>query len=119
MFFKKAQEDPILIRKLVSDIEISDGTWGFHAHQALEKLIKAILVKNKVQFPKSHDLVFLFETLPQHILPIFNTVSDDCENLNPFAVALRYDDVIDVTIDRNEILKRIADLSLKVESLLK
>jgi HEPN domain-containing protein len=36
----------------------------FHAQQAAEKAIKAVLVSKRVRFPKAHDLAFLIDLLP-------------------------------------------------------
>jgi HEPN domain-containing protein len=34
---------------------------GFHSQQCVEKYLKAFLVSTKVDFPKTHDLIELFE----------------------------------------------------------
>ena len=42
-------------------------TIAFHCQQAVEKYIKAILVFNKIEFQRSHDLVYLLELLSRRI----------------------------------------------------
>ncbi len=60
----------------------------FHAHQAAEKSLKAVLLKMEVEFPFTHNLQALFDLLPSAL----RTPSDVLEavDLNPFAVATRY-----------------------------
>lgn len=116
IYLRKAKEDIVVIRKLVADLEISDSSWGFHAHQAIEKLIKSILAKFKIEFSKTHDLVFLYELLPTEVLSFFSSLEDDCEALNPYAVSLRYDENIGEELDRMNILSRILDLEMNLLS---
>ena len=39
---------PTILRKHVGDKEVSDSIWGFHAQQAAEKLLKAVLMKRSI-----------------------------------------------------------------------
>ena len=60
----------------------------FHAQQAAEKALKAVLVANGVRFPKTHDLAFLMESLPTTVSvppPLINLPA-----LNQYAVQQRY-----------------------------
>jgi HEPN domain-containing protein len=116
IYFKKAKEDIVVIAKLVNDLDVSDASWGFHAHQAIEKMLKAFLAKMQIEFPKSHDLVFLYELLPSDTRVDFTTIESDCENLNPFAVTLRYDDSLEETLDRPQILARIIVFQRMIET---
>lgn len=110
MYLKKAKEDLVVVQKLQNDLEVADATWGFHAHQTIEKLIKALLTKDGIEFPKSHDLVFLMELLPEKRLSLFQSIETYCEILNPFAVTLRYDDNIEIALDRPLIYGLLANL---------
>ena len=112
IYLKKAKEDITVIQKLVNDKEVTDSSWGFHAHQAIEKLMKSVLAKHKIEFSKTHDLVYLFELLPSEALPFFSSIEDDCENLNPYAVSLRYDENIGEELSRTLIFSRILNLEL-------
>jgi hypothetical protein len=69
---------------------ISESILGFHAQQAVEKLLKALISTLSVQFELTHDLVRLAaalhglgESLPTTPLPL--------SDLNDFAVDYRYD----------------------------
>ena len=65
---------------------------GFHAQQAIEKSLKAVLFAHQIEFDRSHDLVKLAGLLRNHQIQI--PVEDKkLRQLNPFAVMLRYDDV--------------------------
>jgi len=60
----------------------------FHAPQAVEKSLKAVLLKMRVEFPFTHNLQALFDLMPSelHVPPqILEAVV-----LNPYAVATHY-----------------------------
>jgi HEPN domain-containing protein len=60
----------------------------FHAQQAAEKALKAVLILRAVAFARTHDLVRLADLLPQgttFLVPI-----SELAKLAPFAVAFRY-----------------------------
>ena len=42
-------------------------TIAFHCQQAVEKYLKALLVYNRIEFSRSHDLVYLLELLSRKI----------------------------------------------------
>jgi hypothetical protein len=55
----RAVDDETLVRKVRSDTDVADSIVGFHAQQAAEKLIKAVLAARGVTFVKSHALSYL------------------------------------------------------------
>jgi HEPN domain-containing protein len=60
----------------------------FHAQQAVEKSLKAVLLKHEIEFPFTHNLQLLSDLLPQDIeLP--DSLRDVVE-LNVYAVLTRY-----------------------------
>ncbi len=60
----------------------------FHAQQAVEKSIKAVLIYHNVEFRKSHALDYLFSLLPQEVpLPCR---AKEAVGLTNYAVMLRY-----------------------------
>jgi hypothetical protein len=82
----KAAED----ERALGAPNLSDSILGFHAQQAVEKLIKALLAHLNVDFEKTHDLerlqtamASLGESLPQTPIPL--------DQLSDFAVVYRYD----------------------------
>jgi len=60
----------------------------FHAQQAAEKALKAVLTVNGVRFPKTHDLAFLMEALPSSVT--VPPLLIDLPTLNRYAVQQRY-----------------------------
>ncbi|MEN6356433.1 MAG: HEPN domain-containing protein [Armatimonadota bacterium] len=60
----------------------------FHAQQAVEKSIKAVLLKVGIDFPFTHNLQPLIDILPQELSD--NPVLAESVFLNPYAVATRY-----------------------------
>lgn len=61
----------------------------FHCQQAIEKLLKALLQKNKIKFTKIHDLGELLRlTLKLH--PELSELMEDMEWLTVFSVEFRY-----------------------------
>jgi hypothetical protein len=55
-FARKAESDEIALDRLASDSDVPDDLIGFHAQQALEKLLKAALACAGVAPPRVHDL---------------------------------------------------------------
>ena len=117
LFIKKAKEDIVVLEKLVADTEVSDASWGFHAQQALEKLLKSLLSRSQVLFSKSHDLNYLIDLIPKEYTDLVADVEEECSELNPFGVAGRCDDLIDCPLNRAVVLSKIKDLCGKVEVL--
>jgi hypothetical protein len=51
LLLRKAQEDADAVKKLVPDTDIADSVVGFHAQQAAEKALKAVLQPLAMTFP--------------------------------------------------------------------
>ena len=64
---------------------------SFHAQQAVEKAMKAILCLSGIEFRRTHDLLELADTLASSgkELPV---ADDQLLRLTPYAVEFRYDD---------------------------
>jgi HEPN domain-containing protein len=56
LFIRKAAEDEALLAEVVSAARISNEIFGFHAQQAAEKLLKALLSEFGIPFPRTHNL---------------------------------------------------------------
>jgi HEPN domain-containing protein len=86
LLLRKARED-----RAVLAFAVSDAVFGFHAQQAYEKLLKALIAARNVRFDRTHDLEALLIQLTaigEGPLPL----ADDFPELQSFAVFLRYDD---------------------------
>ncbi len=80
-------------------------TLCFHAQQAVEKAIKAVLVSRGIAFPRSHNVGILLELLPSSIQR--DAVFNEAAALTDYAVSSRYPgEAEDVTLD--ELAKAIA-----------
>ncbi len=64
----------------------------FHAQQALEKSLKAVLFAHMIEFERTHDLVRLARLLGERGITLPAT-EEEFRRLNPFAVTFRYDDL--------------------------
>lgn len=85
----RAEQDALAYRKLAGDAQIHDVLIGFHAQQAVEKSIKAILAHGGIAFRRTHDIAELLDLLADSSLPS-PPHADRLDELNPYAVELRY-----------------------------
>jgi HEPN domain-containing protein len=87
------------VLKDASGIDLA--TACFHAQQAIEKSLKAILFIHQIEARRTHDLVQLAQLLRQY--GVEPPVTDEqMSRLNPFAVMLRYDDMEIDIISKHE-----------------
>jgi HEPN domain-containing protein len=61
----------------------------FHAQQAAEKYLKALLVWHQIEFPKTHDIGKLI-ALTADVVPGLPDILEEAANLTPFGVDFRY-----------------------------
>jgi len=76
-------------------------TIAFHCQQAVEKYLKALLVYYRIEFSRSHDLVYLLELLSRKI-EIDDSKFRRAFSLNNFGVQIRYPNKI-VKLTKEEI----------------
>jgi len=74
---------------------------AFHCQQAVEKYLKALLVYYRIEFSRSHDLVYLLELLTIKI-DIEDSKFRKAFSLNNFGVQIRYPNKI-IQLTREEI----------------
>jgi len=87
----KAENDLLCIRNNLASKLIPWDTVCYHGHQAAEKMLKAFLVSHGHQPRKTHDLVALLQECVRDD-PTLSELTDDCEALNAFSIAVRYPD---------------------------
>ena len=85
------------LRYAISDLEIARITQSpqilldglcFHAQQAAEKALKAVLIAQAIPFPRTHNITILIDLLPQDIsLP---SEMEAAALLTDYAVLTRY-----------------------------
>jgi HEPN domain-containing protein len=62
---------------------------AFHAQQSAEKYIKAFLVWQQIEFPKTHDIAKLL-ALAAQVVPDLPEILAEAKTLTPFGVDYRY-----------------------------
>ena len=85
----------------------------FHAQQAAEKYLKALLVWHQIEFPKTHDIAALLK-LAESADPEIPQLLTDATELTPYGVEYRYPgDYPEATLDD---AKQAVDLATLVRS---
>lgn len=84
----KAREDLAAAASLHSDQQ-GPAVIGFHCQQAVEKILKALLIASAEPFARVHDLDYLLTLCEKHEASI-GSFRADVAMLEPFAVAFRY-----------------------------
>jgi HEPN domain-containing protein len=107
---KKAAGDEAILARLIEDADIPDDALGFHAQQAVEKMIKAVLAWHEVPYERTHNiayLVTLLEGAPDIAVP---PNGEELPTLTPWAAEFRYDDLPDAGLDRRETLSVVEEI---------
>ena len=102
MLLRLADQDRLAFLTLCANPKIEMRVVGFHAQQAVEKFLKAMLVARAMVFAPTHDLARLAQALESTgtKLPV---AIDALKRLNPYAVAFRYDDRDIHTVTRDDV----------------
>ena len=91
---RKATEDAVALREFEGNPGIADSILGFHAQQAIEKWLKAVLASKGVDFEYTHDLRHLIDLVEKAAVEVpFSTRT--VVVLTEYAVPLRYDELLD------------------------
>lgn len=88
---RKAEEDLSFATSLSKDSGTTRRGVGFHAQQAVEKALKAVLMYHEIQYPFTHDIKALMKLVKKTKVPLPPN-SHDFSRLTPFATVLRYED---------------------------
>ena len=91
----------LLLRKSAEDqavlaFAVPDAVFEFHAQQAVEKLLKALISAHGEIFPYTHNIQFLLDQLIK-IGEVLPTLARPLHSYTPFGVMVRYDEVIPLT----------------------
>jgi HEPN domain-containing protein len=99
LLLASAERDAQAFRALVAIPEMNDAVIGLHAHQCIEKALKAALAHAGIAFRRTHDLAELLDLLHDNgrSVPQF---SEHLDELNPYAVEARYGMVEPTALDR-------------------
>jgi HEPN domain-containing protein len=88
-WLEHARSDIALARLGIGNQNILASQICFHAQQAAEKALKAVLRFHQIEFPLTHDLDVLLELLEQSRIKLPSDVQKSGE-LTPYAVEARY-----------------------------
>lgn len=108
---RKAEDDAKAMQLLAPNQEISDEIVGFHAQQAVEKWLKAVLGSRGVKFEYTHDL----HRLIAEVIAAVGEFPFDVPEvvaLTEHAVPLRYDEILDTEpLDRQAVVRLVEEVS--------
>lgn len=105
---RSAQDDQAATVALLDVSSVSDALAGFHAQQAVEKALKAVLALNGVSFPFSHDIRLLIGLCEAADISL-PVELEDIDRLSPYAARLRYGDDGPGSVDRPTGMRWAAD----------
>ena len=115
----------IFLEKAISDINTAEILFdnngdieqiGFHIQQGTEKLLKALLSFNKVDFTKTHDIEALVELSKSKNVILPDYVESLIE-LTPFAVEFRYNFIEESDIELSDYLNNAKLFSKWVQNI--
>jgi HEPN domain-containing protein len=90
LLLAKAKDDETLLEEIISNEKIRDEIIGFHAQQAAEKLLKALLMAKNIPYRRTHDLRELIDLTRDNGIEFPESLME-IRTLSPFAVEFRYD----------------------------
>jgi HEPN domain-containing protein len=111
-WIKKADLDFSTSVRLSAEPEFRDIV-VFHAQQAVEKYLKALLTRHQTEFPKTHVIRRLLLLL-QPVEPTLADALEDANWLSPFGVDIRYPADFPDTLPGDE--ARAVELARRVKS---
>lgn len=91
---RKASEDATAVREFAANPEISDEIIGFHAQQAVEKWLKALMASRGLAQLRTHDIDPLIRALEASGVQL-PFPRPRLAELTIFAVPLRYEQLLD------------------------
>lgn len=104
-----ADRDIHAFRVLKIDPDCHFSVVCFHAQQAVEKSLKAVLFSRRIEFKRTHNLTELASLLRQN--GVETPVSDaQLLRLNPFAVTFRYDEMDMELVGREDAARWVTDM---------
>lgn len=107
-FIQLADDDAAAFHGLLKLPEVKFRLACFHAQQAIEKLLKGVLIFHGIEYQRTHDLHTLTTLLLKHgITPPCSP--EELTRLNPFAVTFRYDDT-DIPLIRDTVVEGMVDI---------
>jgi HEPN domain-containing protein len=98
---RKASQDATAARLLAGNEGIADEIIGFHAQQAVEKWLKAVMAVRGLPEVRIHDIGRLLQILEKGDVGLPGNASQ-LDELTEYAVPMRYDELLDAEpLDRD------------------
>lgn len=107
ILLRKAEGDEAAVDRLAPDAGILDEIVGFHAQQAVEKRVKAVLVARGIDYAYSHNLSYLLDQLRSNGVER-PPGEEHVKRLTQWAAEFRYADVPHGTLDREATVATVA-----------
>ena len=120
LLLAKARDDETLIEEIILNYKIRDEIIGFHAQQASEKLLKALLMSKNISYRRTHDLRELIDLISDYYMEFPETLME-IRTLSPFAVEFRYDYIPmeeEEDFNRQKALEMVQQLRIWIENIL-
>lgn len=118
LLLRKARSHRIVLDHVGLDPTFADMIVGFHAQQAIEKLIKAVLCHNQITYPHVNDLDRLLHLLETEQITQ-PPGAQQLESLTPWATYLRYEDPPEPTsLDRPATITLVDDVAAWASALI-
>jgi HEPN domain-containing protein len=89
-WIKKATEYFQTCKILIKNEHFPSSVVCFHSQQIAEKMIKAYLTKNNIEFPKTHDVVLLIDKYCIPEKQNFSAIREECLLLTDYGILPRY-----------------------------
>jgi len=90
VLFEKGEEDRYIFERIANDPQAPESGIGFHAQQAVEKFMKAVLASRAIEFPRTHNLALLLDMLADNGVP-WPPEGEELIRLTPYGAHFRYD----------------------------
>lgn len=110
MLLNRADGDIALVRTVLDDCGILDAIVGFHAQQAVEKSLKAVLAASEVRYERTHALDYLIGLVEANGIDAPAELLTEAEALSGWAVEFRYETDDEPPLDRGATLALIEDI---------
>jgi HEPN domain-containing protein len=107
LLVRKAEGDESILDRLLDDSDVPDDVLGFHAQQAIEKRLKAVLTFHEIDYDRTHSIGYLTSLLEHHRIDL-SEGREQIEELTPWAVAARYEDRFEEVLDRPAVRKQVS-----------
>ena len=120
LLLAKAKDDETLLEEIIFNEKVRDEIIGFHAQQAAEKLLKALLMAKNIPYRRTHDLRELIDLTRDNGIEFPESLME-IRILSPFAVEFRYDYIPmeeEEEFNRQKALEMIQKLRKWVENIL-